>query len=218
MRRARPLPWLKPGVVVGALVPLGAILLRGWRGELGANPIAQALNQLGLVALVFLVATLACTPLKTLFGWTWPIRLRRMLGLFGFFYGLLHVSTYTVLDQGLDWPAIWADVTKRKFIFVGVATFVLLVPLALTSTSAALKRLGYARWKRLHRLAYVAPLLGVIHFTWRVKRDVREPVVYATVLGVLLLVRLATYLRLRLAASTTRVALVLAAVAGSLMI
>jgi len=212
------LPWLKPGVVVGALVPLGAILLRGWRGELGANPIAQALNQLGLVALVFLVATLACTPLKTLFGWTWPIRLRRMLGLFSFFYGLLHVSTYTVLDQGLDWPAIWVDVTKRKFIFVGVATFVLLVPLALTSTSGALKRLGYARWKRLHRLAYVAALLGVTHFTWRVKRDVREPIVYGTVLGLLLLVRLGTYLRLRLAASTTRVAVVLAAVAGSLMI
>ena len=198
MRRARPLPWLKPGVVVGALVPLGAILLRGWRGELGANPIAQALNQLGLVALVFLVAALACTPLKTLFGWTWPIRLRRMLGLFGFFYGLLHVSTYTVLDQGLDWSAIWVDVTKRKFIFVGFAAFVLLVPLAATSTGGALKRLGYARWKRLHRLAYVAPLLGVIHFTWRVKRDVREPVAYAVVLGALLLVRLGVYLRARL--------------------
>ena len=218
MRRAGPLPWLKPGVFVGAFAPLGAILLRGSRGELGANPIAQALNQLGLVALIFLVAALACTPLKTFFGWTWPIRLRRMLGLFGFFYGLLHVSTYTVLDQGLDWPAIWADATKRKFIFVGAATFVLLVPLAVTSTSGALKRLGYARWKRLHRLAYIAPLLGVTHFIWRVKRDVREPVVYATVLGVLLLLRLGTYLRLRLAASTTRVALVLAAAAGSLMI
>ena len=201
MRRPKPLPWLKPGVFVGALVPVAAILFRAWRGELGANPIAQALNQLGLVALVFLVAALACTPLKTLFGWTWPIRLRRMLGLFGFFYGLLHVSTYTVLDQGLDWRAVWADVTKRKFIYVGASTFVLLVPLAITSTSGALKRLGYARWKRLHRLAYVATVLGVIHFLWRVKRDVREPIVYGTVLAVLLLVRLGTYLRVRLAAS-----------------
>jgi len=103
-----------------------------------------------------------------------------------------------VLDQVLDWQAIWDDVTKRKFIFVGFAAFVLLVPLAATSTSGALKRLGYARWKRLHRLAYVAPLLGVIHFTWRVKRDVREPVAYAVVLGVLLLVRLGVYLRARL--------------------
>jgi len=201
VRRPKPLPWLKPGVFVGALVPVAAILLRAWRGELGANPIAQALSQLGLVALVFLVAALACTPLKTLFGWTWPIRLRRMLGLFGFFYGLLHVSTYTVLDQGLDWRAVWADVTKRKFIYVGASTFVLLVPLAVTSTSGALKRLGYARWKRLHRLAYVATVLGVIHFLWRVKRDVREPIVYGTVLAVLLLVRLGTYLRVRLAAS-----------------
>jgi len=200
MRRAGPLPWLKPGVFVGALVPFGAILWRAWRGELGANPIAQALNQLGLIALVFLVAALACTPLKIFFGWTWPIRLRRMLGLFGFFYGLLHVGTYVGLDQVLDWHAIWDDVTKRKFIFVGFSAFVLLVPLAATSTSGSLKRLGYARWKRLHRLAYVAPLLGVIHFTWRVKKDVREPVAYAVVLGALLLIRVGAYLRARLSA------------------
>jgi sulfoxide reductase heme-binding subunit YedZ len=199
MPRARPLPWLKPAVFVGSLVPLAAILLRATRGELGANPIAQALNQLGLVALVFLIAALACTPLKTLLGWTWPIRLRRMLGLFGFFYAVLHVSTYGGLDQLFDWHAIWADVTKRKFIFVGFAAFVLLIPLAATSTSGALKRLGYARWKPLHRLAYVAPLLAVIHFTWRVKKDVREPVTYAVVLGALLLVRVATSVRARLA-------------------
>ena len=199
MRRARPLPWLKPGVFVGGMVPLGAIAWRAWSGELGANPIAQALNQLGLVALVFLVAALACTPLKAVFGWTWPIRLRRMLGLFGFFYATLHVLTYAGLDQLLDWRAIWHDVTKRKFIFVGFSAFVLLVPLAVTSTSKALKRLGYARWKRLHRLAYVAPLLGVIHFTWRVKKDVREPVAYAIVLGALLVFRLGAYVRERLA-------------------
>src|SRR5436190_15773871 len=197
MRLAKRQPWLKPGVFVGALVPVGAIVWHAWRGELGANPIAQALNQLGLTALIFLVAALACTPLKILFGWTWPIRLRRMLGLFGFFYALLHVGTYVGLDQVLDWRAIWDDVTKRKFIFVGFSAFVMLVPLAATSTAAALKRLGYARWKRLHRLAYVAPLLGVIHFTWRVKRDVREPVTYAVVLGVRLLVRLGVYLRAR---------------------
>ena len=195
MQRARPLAWLKPGVFVGSLVPLAAILWRAWSGELGANPIAQALNQLGLVALIFLVAALACTPLKTFFGWTWPIRLRRMLGLFGFFYALLHVSTYAGLDQVLDWHAIWDDVTKRKFIFVGFAAFVLLIPLAATSTSGALKRLGYARWKRLHRLAYVAPILAVIHFTWRVKRDMSEPITYAAVLAALLVVRLATMRR-----------------------
>src|SRR5215467_6382279 len=100
-----PYPWLKPAVFVGALTPVAALLLRALRGELGANPISQALNQLGLMALVFLVAALTCTPLKTLFGWTWPIRLRRMLGLFAFFYAALHVLTYAGLDQGLDWAA-----------------------------------------------------------------------------------------------------------------
>jgi len=178
MQRARPLPRLKPGVFVGSLVPLVAILWRAADGELGANPIAQALNQLGLVALVFLVAALACTPLKSAFGWTWPIRLRRMLGLFGFFYAVLHVGTYAGLDQALDW-----HLTKRRFIYVGFTAFVLLMPLAATSTSGALKRLGYARWKRLHRLTYVAPILAVIHFTWRVKKDVREPVAYPVVLA-----------------------------------
>ena len=195
MARSGPLPWLKPGVFAGALVPLATILLRGARGALGANPIAEALNQLGLVTLVFLVAALACTPLKTLCGWTWPLRLRRMLGLFAFFYAALHLTTYAALDQGLDWSAIWADVTKRKFIFVGFAAFLLLVPLAATSTNAALKRLWYARWKLLHRLAYVAPVLGVLHFTWRVKKDVREPLAYALVLGVLLLARVAALRR-----------------------
>ena len=195
MPRGRPLPWLKPGVFVGSLVPLAAITLRAARGELGANPVAEALNQLGLVALVFVVAALMCTPLKTMFGWTWPMRLRRMLGLFGFFYALLHVSTYTGLDQGFEWRAIWADVTKRKFIFVGFAAFVLLIPLAITSTNGSVKRLGYARWKRLHRLAYVAPILAVIHFVWRVKRDVSEPAVYAVVLAALIGVRIAVWAR-----------------------
>jgi len=197
MPARRPLPWLKPGVFAGALVPLAAIIVRGAQGGLGANPIDQALNQLGLVALIFLVAALACTPLKTLFGWTWPIRLRRMLGLFAFFYALLHVLTYSGLDQGLAWAAIWKDVTKRKFIFVGFAAFVLLIPLAATSTAGAVKRLGFARWKLLHRLAYVAAALGAIHFFLRVKKDVREPLVYAAVLGALLLIRLAVYLRSR---------------------
>ena len=185
----RPLPWLKPGVCVGALLPLCILVMRAARGDLGANPVGEALNQLGLLALIFVVGALACTPLKTLFGWTWPLRIRRMLGVFGFFYAAVHVSTYTGLDQGFDWAAIYADVTKRKFIFVGFATFVLLLPLAATSTNAAVKRLGFVRWKQLHRLAYVAPVLAVIHFVWRVKKDVCEPVTYAVILAGLLLFR-----------------------------
>jgi sulfoxide reductase heme-binding subunit YedZ len=193
MRKTPPYPWLKPAVFVGSLTPVAAILIRALQGELGANPISQTLNQLGLVALVFLVAALACTPLKLLFGWTWPIRLRRMLGLFGFFYATLHVSTYAGLDQFFDWRAIFEDVTKRKFIFVGFAAFITLIPLAVTSTSAAVKWMGYGRWKRLHRLAYVAPLLGVLHFIWRVKKDVSEPVLYALILGAFLLIRVVVH-------------------------
>jgi sulfoxide reductase heme-binding subunit YedZ len=152
-------------VFVRSLTPVAALLIQGLHDELGVNPISQALNQLGLMALVFLVAALASTPLKTLFGWTWPIRLRRMLGLYSFFYAALHVSIYAGIDQFFDWRAIVDDVTKRKFIFVGFTAFVLLIPLAVTSTNAAMKRMGYAHWKQLHRLAYIAPLLGVIHFT-----------------------------------------------------
>jgi methionine sulfoxide reductase heme-binding subunit len=139
---------------------------------------------------------LGCTPLKAIVGWTWPMRLRRMLGLFAFCYALLHVITYTALDQGFDWRAIADDIVRRKFIFVGFLTFVMLVPLASTSTNAAIRRLGYPRWKRLHRLAYVAPVLAVVHFIWRVKWDVHEPVTYAVILAILLLVRIASYSRL----------------------
>jgi len=190
-------PWLQPAVFVGSLVPLAAVIEEGLLGRLGANPIAEALNRFGLTALIFLVAALACTPLKVLFGWTWPIRLRRMLGLFAFFYALLHVTTYTGIDQGFDARAILADITKRKFIFVGFAAFLLLSPLAATSTAASVRRLGFVRWKRLHRLAYVAAILGVVHFIWRVKKDLKEPLLYGVVLAALLLVRLAVRLRWR---------------------
>jgi sulfoxide reductase heme-binding subunit YedZ len=193
--RRRPYPWLEPGVLVGALAPVAALAARGARHELGANPIAEALNRLGLIALVLLIAALACTPAKLALGWTWPLRIRRLLGLLGFFYASLHVATYVALDQTFDWAAIAADVAKRKFIFVGFAAFVLLMPLALTSTSASVKRLGYARWKRLHRLAYLAPALGVLHFFWRVKKDASEPLTYGAVLAVLLAVRVVAAVR-----------------------
>ena len=202
-KKTPPFPWLKPAIFIGSLTPVAAILLRAVRGELGANPISLVLNQLGLMALVFLVAALVCTPLKTCFGWTWPLRVRRMLGLYAFLYALLHVSTYTGVDQFFDWQAIAADVTKRQFIFVGFAAFILLIPLAVTSTNGAVKRMGYVRWKQLHRLAYVVPLLGVIHFTWRVKKDVREPMVYAIILAALLLIRVVTYIRSRVTTSVT---------------
>ncbi len=198
--RRKPYPWLEPAVLAGALVPLAALAVRGMRGALGANPIAEVLNQLGLLALVFLVAALACTPVKLIAGWTWPLRVRRMLGVLAFLYASLHVATYVGIDQFFDWEAITADIRKRPFIFAGFAAFVLLVPLALTSTNASVRRLGFARWKLLHRLAYVAPMLAVLHFVWRVKKDVSEPVAYGTVLAVLLAIRLVMVARRRGAA------------------
>jgi sulfoxide reductase heme-binding subunit YedZ len=190
-------PWLKPAVFSGALVPLGFIVGEALLGRLGANPIAEALNRLGLTALIFLVAALACTPLKVAFGWTWPIRLRRMLGLFGFFYALLHLTTYMAIDQAFDFRVIFADVTKRKFIYIGLAAFLMLIPLAATSTAASVRRLGFVRWKRLHRLAYFATALGVVHFVMRVKKDVREPLIYGAVLAALLLARVAVQVQAR---------------------
>lgn len=187
--RRGPFPWLVPGIFVGALAPAVAIVLRARTGALGANPIAEALNQLGLLALVLLIASLACTPLRTIFGWTWPARVRRLLGLLAFSYALLHVGVYVTLDQGLDWRAALDDVTKRKFIFAGFTAFTLMIPLAATSTSRAVRRMGYVRWRRLHTLAYPAAVCAVIHFIWRVKKDLGEPLVYAVILGVLLLVR-----------------------------
>jgi sulfoxide reductase heme-binding subunit YedZ len=190
-RRRGPLPWLNPGIFVGATAPVVSILMRARSGALGANPIAEALNELGLMALVLLIASLACTPLRKVFGWTWPVRARRLLGLLAFAYAALHVTVYAGLDQGLDVRAILADVVKRKFIFVGFAAFVMMIPLAWTSTKGAVRRMGYVKWKRLHLLVYPAALCAVVHFVWRVKKDLSEPLVYGAILGALLLVRVA---------------------------
>jgi sulfoxide reductase heme-binding subunit YedZ len=184
------LPWLKPGVLIGALVPLARLVVDASRGTLGADPIAIALNRRGLLALILLWASLAATPLKILFGVTWPIRIRQLLGLLAFFYASLHFLLYAVVDQGLDFVAIVEDVTDRRFITVGFLALVLLIPLAVTSPAAMLKRLGAARWKRLHRLAYVVAVLVTIHFAWRVKKDFSQPIAYGAVLAVLLGMRL----------------------------
>ncbi|WP_309895825.1 protein-methionine-sulfoxide reductase heme-binding subunit MsrQ [Archangium sp.] len=192
-----PYPWLKPGVLVGGLVPLALLALGFVRDTLGANPIEYALHQTGMLALILLVVSLACTPLKVVSGWTWPIRLRKLLGLLAFFYAVLHFLIYAVVDQGLDFPIILEDIAKRPFITVGFLALVLLVPLAITSTNAMVRRLGFPVWQRLHRLAYVAASLGVVHFVWRVKKDLTEPLVYGAVLGLLFLIRIAEALRKR---------------------
>jgi len=202
--RPSPQPWLKPGVFAGALVPLVVMIGLAATNMLGADPVALALNQFGYLALTFLAATLLCTPAKILLGWTWPIRLRRMLGLFAFFYASLHFLTYAVVDQSLNVGAVIADITKRNFILVGFLALVLMVPLALTSTNKMVRRLGFPRWKRLHRLTYIVGCLGAIHFYWRVKADIREPVVFAGVIGAALAIRLVDALYHRLKAAPAR--------------
>jgi len=176
-------------VFVAGCLPAGLVGFDALRGGLGANPIAEILNRLGFWALTFLLASLAPTALKIALGWTEPARYRRMVGLFAFFYAFLHFATYLGVDQFFDWGAIGADIVKRKFITIGFLAVLLLVPLAVTSTDRWVRRLGFARWKRLHRLSYVAALCGVVHFVWRVKADLRQPLIFAAILAVLLLVR-----------------------------
>jgi len=195
--RREPFPWLKPGIFIGGLAPLAYTLFRVSQGELSANPIAQIENELGLTALLFLVAALACTPARALFHWTWPPRIRRELGLFAFFYASLHFLTYVMLDQFFDWNAIVADVIQRPFITAGFAALVLLVPLAWTSTNGSIRKLGYQRWVRLHQLVYVAGALAALHFIWRVKIDLSQPLVYAAIIGALFAIRLGFWLRRR---------------------
>jgi methionine sulfoxide reductase heme-binding subunit len=192
---AAKLPWLQPGVIAGACIPGAVIVARAATGNLGANPIVEALNRFGLCALIFLVASLACTPVKVLTGWTWPIRIRRNVGVIAFSYASVHLLTYAGVDQGFAWGTLFQDVLKRPFIAVGFAAWLMMLPLAITSTDAMVKRIGFVRWKQLHRAAYVAGGLGALHFYMRVKSDVREPLIYASVLGTLLVLRVVDAIR-----------------------
>ncbi len=176
-------------VFAACLVPLALLAWRGFAGGLGANPIEAITHSTGDWALRFLLITLAITPLRRLSGWNRVITYRRMLGLFAFFYGTLHLLTYLWLDKFFAWQDILHDIPKRPFITVGFTAFVLLVPLALTSTAGAIRRLGGRRWRALHRGAYVATALGVVHYWWLVKADVTLPALYGCVLGLLLAIR-----------------------------
>jgi methionine sulfoxide reductase heme-binding subunit len=191
LRRLRPqhVRALKAVLFVACLIPL---LRLGWLAThhgLGANPIEYITRSTGWWILSFLMLTLLVTPLRRLTGWNWLLRLRRMLGLYAFFYVCLHFSIYIWLDQFFDWQGIVKDIAKRPFITIGFAGFMLLIPLAITSTNAMVRRLGSKRWQALHRLVYVIAILGVIHFWWLVKKDITEPLIFAVILTVLLGVR-----------------------------
>lgn len=182
--------WLKAVVFALCLVPLVRLIWLGTHHGLGANPIEYITRSTGYWTLSFLLITLTVTPLRRLTGWNWLLRLRRMLGLFAFFYVCLHFTTYIWLDQFFDVPGMLKDIAKRPFITVGFTAFLLLIPLAATSTNAMVKRLGSRRWQLLHRLVYVIATLGVLHFWWLVKKDITEPVMFSALLSLLLLARL----------------------------
>jgi sulfoxide reductase heme-binding subunit YedZ len=178
--------WTKVAVFALCLVPLAILIWRGFHNELGANPIEFITHATGDWTLRFLVLSLAITPLRKMLHQPLLIRFRRMLGLFAFFYVCLHFSTWIGLDKFFDWSEMWKDVQKRRFITVGFAGFVLLIPLAITSTAGWIRRLGGKRWQLLHRLVYVTAVLGVIHYYWLVKSDVTKPLEYAWAVGILL--------------------------------
>jgi sulfoxide reductase heme-binding subunit YedZ len=180
---------LKLALFLAALIPLGRLAWKAYQQMLGANPIEVITHSTGDWTLIFLMLTLSITPLRKLTGLHWLVRFRRMLGLFAFFYASLHFTTYIWLDKFFDLNEVLKDVGKRKFITVGFTAFVLLIPLAATSTAASIRRLG-KRWQTLHRLIYVSALAGVVHYWWLVKADVRKPQYYAIVLTLLLGYRL----------------------------
>lgn len=185
--------WTKVPVFIICLAPLGALADRALHGRLGANPVEFLQHATGLWTLRFLIFTLTITPLRKLLKLPELIRFRRMLGLFSFFYVCLHFLTYIGPDQSFDLAAIWKDVAKRRFITVGFLGFVLLIPLAITSTAGWIRRLGGKRWQTLHRSIYIAAICGVIHYYWLVKSDVRDPLFYAALVFILLLWRLADW-------------------------
>ena len=196
--------WIKVAIFATCLVPLAVLLWKffgatprdtsTWGVGLGANPIEKITHATGDWTIRFLLVTLSITPLRKLLSLPALIKFRRMLGLFAFFYACLHFTTYIWLDKFFNLHEMLLDVAKRKFITVGFTAFVLLIPLAVTSTAGWIRRLGGKRWQALHRLIYVSAILGVIHYLWLVKADIRKPLIYGAILSVLLLYRVAVWI------------------------
>jgi sulfoxide reductase heme-binding subunit YedZ len=194
------LRYFKPVIFLACLAPLGILVWRGFHSALGANPIEAITHATGDWTLKFLLITLSITPMRRLTHQYWLIGLRRMLGLFAFFYGVLHLMTYLWLDKFFDIHEMLADIAKRKFITAGMTAFTLMIPLALTSTKWSIRKLGGKRWQALHRLIYASAAAGVIHYIWLVKADLKKPLEYATVLGALLLYRVVAWVASRASA------------------
>ena len=181
---------LKACAFLLALLPVVKLIYNGWQDALGANPIEKIIHTTGYWTLTFLLISLAPTPLRQLSNMSWPIRFRRMFGLFAFFYACLHFLSYLVLDQFFDWPGIVEDIGKRPYISIGFSAFLGLIPLALTSSNTMQRRMGGRRWRQLHRLVYPIAFAGVLHFIWLVKKDLSRPLIFAGILMLLLAIRL----------------------------
>ncbi len=176
-------------IVFNGLLPALLMLVDGWRGKLGANPVEFVTRATGVLTLVFLVLTLLVTPLRKLLGWNWLLKQRRLIGLYAFFYSVAHLLTYLVGDRDWQILTVAADVARRPFIAVGMFSFLLMVPLAVTSTNAMIKRMGGKRWAQLHRLTYLVTIGGVIHYYMIVKSDITYPLFFAVVTALLLAYR-----------------------------
>jgi sulfoxide reductase heme-binding subunit YedZ len=191
----RAMAWIKIAVFLLALIPLLKLGSGAYFDSLGANPIEKITRTTGYWALSFLLISLTVTPLRRFSGWNWLLRLRRILGLFAFFYASLHFLTYLVLDQFFDWTSIVNDIVKRPYITVGFPAFILLVPLAVTSNNRVIKLLGGKRWLLLHRAVYFCAIGGVVHYWWLVKKDHASPLTFAMLLTLLLGIRLFYWLQ-----------------------
>lgn len=196
--------WTKVVVFCLCLLPIALLVWRGFHGDLTANPSEFLEHRTGDWTLRFVVITLSITPLRKILGLPELIRFRRMVGLFAFFYGSMHFTAWICFDKFFDWPAMWADVHKRRYITVGATGFVLMIPLAITSTAGWIRRLGGKRWHRLHQAIYITAIAGIVHYYWQVKSDVRKPIEYALLVALLLSWRLASWLISRKRVADTR--------------
>jgi sulfoxide reductase heme-binding subunit YedZ len=194
---------LKVPVFLVCLGPLGALVWKATHDLLGANPVDVITRSTGKWTLTFLLITLSVTPVRKLAGLSWLIKFRRMLGLFAFFYGCLHLTTYIWLDKFFDVQAMLHDIAKRRFITAGMTAWLLMLPLAITSTTGWIRRMGGKRWQKLHRLIYFSAAAGVVHFIWLVKADLRRPLTFGAVLAALLAYRAVTWVISRIKTRTT---------------
>jgi len=181
---------LKVGIWIAALIPLAWLVRDGFRGDLTADPVKYITHFTGRTALIILFVTLCVTPIRRITGWNGIIRFRRLIGLFSFFYAVIHLLIYLAFDRGFVFAELGEDIAKRPYITIGFTAWLMLLTMAVTSPQAMVRKLGGKRWRAIHRLVYVVPILGVIHFTWAQKKDISLPVMYGLVLGLIFAVRL----------------------------